>query len=256
MNKLIPAVCMALMLVGCARAGAPAASDVSADAVQKALSASGMKIDGELDAPESYRGFVGHYRGRKLPVYVMPDGKHILIGTMYDMSGHDLTTPAMRQVSAFTGAQWKALEKSTWVAEGDKNAERVVYVFTDTECPYCHKFWKASQPWLEKGGVQVRNILVAVISPKSLPRAAGILAADDPAAAWKRNEANFGKQGAPGKGKPSATAERKINANNDLMVRLGFFGTPGIVYKDADGKIHTVHGLPPDPERLKAIFEG
>src|SRR5690625_2008331 len=99
MNKLIPAVCMTLMLVGCARADAPesSATGVTADTVQKALSASGMKINGELDAPEGYQGFVGHYRGRKLPVYVMPDGKHILIGTMYDMSGHDLTTPADRK---------------------------------------------------------------------------------------------------------------------------------------------------------------
>lgn len=258
MNKLIPAACMALMLVGCARAGAPAsaASEVTAATVQKALSASGMKVDRELDAPEGYQGYVGHFRGRKLPVYVMPDGKHILIGTMYDLSGHDLTTPAMRQVSAFTEAQWQALEKSTWVAEGDKDAKRVVYVFTDTECPYCHKFWKASQPWIKKGGVQVRNILVAVISPKSLPRAAGILASDDPSVAWTQNEAGFGKQDAPAKGKPPAAAERKIDANNDLMVSLGFYGTPGVIYKDADGTIHTVHGLPPDPEQLKAIFEG
>src|SRR5690625_828456 len=216
MNKLIPAACMALMLVGCARAGAPAASDARADAVQKALSASGMRIGGKLDAPDGYQGFVGRYRGRKLPVYVRPDGKHILIGTMYDMSGHDLTTPAMRQVSAFTEAQWKALEKSTWVAEGDKDAGRVVYVFTDTECPYCHKFWKASQPWLEKGGVQVRNILVAVISPQSLPRAAAILAAADPAAAWMRIEAYLGKQGSPCKGIPAATAVGQFIDYNDV----------------------------------------
>ncbi|HET7267691.1 MAG TPA: thiol:disulfide interchange protein DsbG [Oleiagrimonas sp.] len=258
MNKLIPAACMALLLVGCARAGAPApsASDVTAETVENALSASGMKINGKLDAPDGYQGFVGQYRGRKLPVYVMPDGKHLIIGTMYDLSGHDLTTPAMRQVSAFTEAQWKTLEKSTWVAEGDADAKRVVYVFTDTECPYCHKFWKASQPWVNGGDVQVRNILVAVISPKSLPRAAGILTAADPAMAWTSNEANFGNKDAPVNADVSAAAERKIKANNDLMVRLGFYGTPGVVYKDADGTIHTVHGLPPDPERLKAIFEG
>lgn len=260
MNKLILSASLALMLVGCARADAPASEQpaVSSSTVQQALAGSGLTIAGPLQAPEGYHGFVGMFQGRKLPVYVMPDNKHIVIGTMYDLGGHDLTTPAMRQAvdAAFGQTQWKALEESTWVAEGDADAERVVYVFTDTECPYCHKFWKASQPWLAKGGVQVRNILVAVISPKSLPHAAAILESGDPAGAWRKNEQHFGQSGAAAEAEPSTATLKKIRANNTLMMRLGFYGTPGVVYKDARGEIHTLHGLPPDPQQLKAIFEG
>lgn len=264
MKHLFITACMALMLAGCAQAEAPAPTDmtpqpaVTSSTVQQALAGSGLHIVGTLEAPAGYHGFVGQYQGRKLPVYVMPDGKHLTVGTLYDMDGHDLTTAAMHRAAdaSFGEAQWKALEKATWVAEGDADAKRVVYVFTDTECPYCQRFWKASQPWIAKGGVQVRNILVAVISPDSLPHAAAILEADDPARAWQKNEKHFGKGGAASGGKPSPASRQKIQANNALMMQVGFFGTPGVVYKDSEGRIHTLHGLPPDRERLKAVFEG
>ncbi len=253
-----------LALAGCVQANAPDDQKASADApaaasstVEKALAGSGVEITGALEAPDGYQGFVGNYRGQQLPVYLLPDGKHLVVGSLYDLDGKDLTMPAMRDAAdAGLGAeQWKAMAASTWVVEGDPDAKRVVYVFTDAECPYCHHFWKASQAWLERGDVQVRNILVAVISPDSLPRAASILAADDATAAWQKNEDNFGKNPKPS-GDVDAATRKKIDANNNLMTRLGFYGTPAIVYKDKNGKIHALRGMPPDQETLRQVFEG
>lgn len=262
--KTVVAALAALLLAGCAQANAPDdAADTSrpapaqaASAAEKALAGSGVEIVGELDAPKGYHGFVGNYRGQQLPVYVMPDEKHLMVGSLYDMEGHDLTSPAMRKVadSGLGAEQWKAMEASSWIVEGDPDAKRVVYVFTDPECPYCHHFWKASQEWLKDGDVQIRNILVAVISPKSLPRSAAILGADDPTVAWQENERNFGKNGDPS-GRPSAASREKISANNELMTNLGFYGTPAIVWKDSSGKIHALRGMPPDQETLRALFE-
>lgn len=258
---LVPIAC--LLLAGCSHAEAPATDTasvpaVSSSTVQKALADTGIEITGKLDAPEGYEGFVGVYQGRSLPVYVLPDGKHLVIGSIYDMSGHDLTSPAMRRIadSGFGAAQWSMLEKATWVVEGNPHAKRVVYVFADTRCPYCHHLWQASQQWLERGNVQVRTIPVAVISPDSLPEAAVILDADDPAKAWRENERHFGSNPKPDPGAGSKLSRQKIRANSMLMNVLGFHGTPAMIYKNADGKVRILRGLPRDPDTLREVFGG
>jgi thiol:disulfide interchange protein DsbG len=240
-----------------ASASAAAAPAPAASVVQRALAANGVAITGSLEAPAGFEGFVAQYQGRELPVYALPDGKHIVIGSLLDLDGHDLTGPALAKVtsSSLGEAQWKALEGSNWVAEGDPHAKRIVYVFVDTRCPYCHHLWQASQPFLKKGGVQVRNILVGVIKAESLPEAAHILAARDPTAAWVRNESNFGKNPTPSNAAPAAAVD-KVRANAELMQELGFMGTPGIVWKDAQGKIQVLQGMPRDNAGLDAVFSG
>lgn len=251
-------------LCACARTDVPApsaapvsTSPAAASVVQQALAAEGLVINGSLDAPAGYRGYLANYRGQELPVYALPDGRHVMIGTLFDVNGENLTAQAMAQAASnsFGEAQWRQLESSAWVTEGNPKAQRIVYAFVDTRCPYCRQFWQQSQPWLTKGGVQIRNILVGVIAPESLPEAAAILAARDPARAWNRNEQNFNAPAAPA-GNPSAAATAKVKSNTDLMRQLGFMGTPAIVWKDAHGQIHVLQGLPRDPQALAAVFEG
>lgn len=278
MKKLFPLLA-ALLLSACAQANGPASHPqvpapsgapapaartsapahespaADADAVQRALAGKGLQITGTLDAPEGYEGFVASYQGRQLPVYFAPDHKHVLVGTLFDMDGHDLTSAAMTEVEAgpFTEAQWKELESASWVVEGNPQAKRIVYVFVDTRCPYCHHFWQQSQPFLKDGQVQIRDILVGVIAPESLPEAAAILAAKDPTGAWNRNEANFGSNPAPAND-PSAAAVAKIRANTTLMQKLRFMGTPSLIWKGADGRIHTLQGMPRDADMLAAVL--
>lgn len=257
--KSITTILAFLLLAGCAKADTPKESSApatSASVAEKALASSGVAITGTLEAPAGYHGFVGNYQGRQLPVYVLPDGKHLMVGSLYDLNGHDLTSPAMRKVadSGLGAAQWAMLEQSSWVLEGNPQAKRVVYVFSDTRCPYCHHLWQASQPWLEHGDVQVRNILVAVISPDSLPEAASILDAADPTKAWQDNERTFGKHAKPAANAGSAAARAKVQANSELMTTLGFFGTPALIYQGADGKIHALSGMPRDQQGLQEVF--
>lgn len=263
--KSVIATLAFLLLTGCAKADPPkdaaqasAAPASAASVAEKALAGTGVEIGGTLEAPAGYHGFVGSYRGQQLPVYVLPDGKHLVVGSLYDAQGHDLTSPAMRKVaeSGLGAAQWAMLEQSTWVAEGNPQAKRVVYVFSDTKCPYCHHLWQASQPWLKRGDVQVRTILVAVISPDSLPEAASILDATDPTAAWQTHERDFGKHAKPAANAGSAAARGKVQANGELMTTLGFFGTPALIYKDADGRIHALSGMPRDQQGLQEVFGG
>lgn len=263
MKKFSP-VFAAALLCACTQGGTQPPSQTSTTAapatatsvVRKALAANGITISGTLNAPAGYTGYVAQYQGRTLPVYALPDGHHLVLGTLFDLDGHNLTTTAMKgaQRDAFGEAQWQSLQSASWVAEGNPQAKRIVYTFVDTRCPYCHHLWKRSQPWLEKGNVQVRNILVGVIRAESLPEAAAILDADDPTAAWTENERNYGHNPPP-KQNSSTAAIEKVRANTELMTRLGFTGTPSLIWKDGKGQIHTLRGLPRDPQALAAVFE-
>lgn len=274
--KILLALLAAISLSACAQTSSPPASSrpaasaaasaatrtPNADAhpadaaeVQRALGKTGLEITGTLEAPAGYNGFLARYQGRELPIYALPDGQHIVVGSLFDLSGQDLTRPQMEKLasSSFTEAQWKQLESAHWLVEGNPKAKRIVYVFVDTRCPFCHHLWQASQPFLKKGNVQIRDILVGVIAPESLPEGAGILASKDPTAAWNRNEENFGKNPEPSHDVP-ADAVAKIRSNTQLMQQLGFMGTPSIIWKDDAGKIHTLQGMPRDKDGVAAIF--
>lgn len=221
----------------------------------RALAGKGITITATLPAPAGFKGFVGSYQGKNLPVYLLPDGKHVVIGSVFDESGNDLTQAPLQEASSpgVTEASWNELGKSTWIAEGSATPKRIVYVFTDTECPYCQKLWLATQPLLAGGDVQVRNIMVAVIAPKSLNRAAAILDSSDPAATLRQHENSFGHSSVEPVKTVSAGTEKHIAANIALMESMNIDGTPALVYKDSTGKVHMLPGMPSD-DRLKAIF--
>lgn len=221
----------------------------------QALASKGVTIKGSLPAPAGFKGYVGSYQGQPMPVYLLPDGKHVVIGTLLDAQGNDLTQQPLQAATApsLSEATWAELGKASWIAEGASKPKRIVYVFTDTECPYCHKLWLATQPLLAGGDVQVRHIMVAVIAPQSLNRAAAILDASDPKRALHQHENTFGHSIVQPLASVPAATEKRIAANVALMQKLGIHGTPATVYKDASGKIRMARGMLPD-NRLKSIF--
>lgn len=241
-------VCLALLLAACAQA-----QDYPAPI--QALASKGVAIKGTLPAPAGFKGYVGDFRGQPIPVYLLPDGKHVAVGTLFDASGNDLTQAPLQTATApaLDASLWADLGKATWVAEGATQPKRIVYVFTDTECPYCNKLWKATQPLLANGNVQVRHIIVAVIAPKSVNRAATILDAPDQKAVLHQHENSFGHSTVQPTANVPAAIMKQIGANEQLMHKLGIQGTPATIYKDAAGKIHMAQGMLPD-DQLKAIF--
>ena len=80
-------------------------------------------------------------------------------------------------------AVWGQLEKSHWIADGREGAPRTVYVFTDPNCPYCNKLWADARPWVDAGKLQLRHVMVGILTPTSAGKAAALLGAKDPAAA-------------------------------------------------------------------------
>ena len=180
-----------------------------------------------------------------------------------------LGAPA-RAVEAWSGAQgqvgaprpgWNELEHARWIADGRDDAPRRIYVFMDANCGYCVKLWAQSRPWVDAGKVQLRYLMVGVISPTSGGKAATILADRNPSArldAYERAHA-FGV--APhAMGHPDVepldpippALGRLLDDHLRLMVGLSLRGTPGIAFRALNGQVATRPGL--SAEDMALIF--
>ncbi|HEX6550408.1 MAG TPA: thiol:disulfide interchange protein DsbG [Gammaproteobacteria bacterium] len=157
-------------------------------------------------------------------------------------------------------AQWQQLETTDWIAEGAAKPQHVLYAFIDPNCPYCHDFWRDAQTQY-KHGLQVRYILVGIISDTSPTKAAAILEADDPLKALRQNELAWGASpgGSPGGGiaplrQLDFSMRLKLMMHSKLAREFGILGTPGLVWKDRSGTIHVLQSAP-RPAELSQIVE-
>ena len=212
----------------------------------KALEAQGVEVIGTFAAPGGLTGYAGMIEQQPLAIYLTADGKQAIIGTMIDAKGANLSLePLDRLVSKpMTGKIWKQLEKSAWIADGSKNAPRVVYTFTDPNCPYCNKFWNDARPWVKAGKVQLRHVIVAILTDTSAGKAAALLSAKDPQVALSQHEQRHASGGVKPLGQISATVRAQLDANQKLMQQLGASATPTIFYKDASGNLQKIQGAP------------
>lgn len=212
----------------------------------KALEAKGVEVIGTFDAPGGLSGYAGMIEQQPLAIYLTADGKQAIVGSMIDAEGVDLSQePLNRLVSKpMTEKVWKLLEGSSWIADGAKNAPRVIYTFTDPNCPYCNKFWKDARPWIKAGKVQVRHVIVAILGPTSPGKAAALLSAQDPQAALTQHEQQHGSGGIKPLAQVLPKVRAQLDANQMLMQQLGFSATPTILYRDGDGNLKNMQGAP------------
>jgi len=117
-----------------------------------------------------------------MALYLSADGKSVLAGTLYDAQGNDLSSAPLEQLVYAPMAKevWAKMEKSSWIQDGDTNAPRTVYLFSDPNCPYCNMFWEQARPWVKAGKVQLRHIMVGIIRQDSPGKSAALLASPDP----------------------------------------------------------------------------
>lgn len=146
-------------------------------------------------------------------------------------------------------AIWQDLEDSAWILDGDDQASRVLYTFTDPNCPYCREFWKKARPWVEAGEVQLRHVMIGVLEPDSPAKASALLGADDPAAALHAHESGEAPMA------PSAQPrhiEEQVYHNNQLFESLGFFTTPTTVFRVGD-QLDRIQGVPDDADFIELM---
>ncbi|MDP2032545.1 MAG: thiol:disulfide interchange protein DsbG [Polaromonas sp.] len=231
-------------------------------AALQALEKQGVTVVGTFPAPGGLTAWAGYIGQRPLSMFVTPDGKHVIAGTLLDAQGNEVAEAALEQAvrGAMTAGAWSKLESSHWIEDGKKGAPRTVYVFTDPNCPYCNKFWADARPWVDSGKVVLRHVMVGILTPTSAGKAAALLADKDPAAALAAYERGHMEQNAKSIAsrqvrplgdaglKPLATIpadiQAKLAANERLMASLRLQATPAMVWRDATGAVQMRSGAP------------
>jgi len=212
----------------------------------RALGKLGLAVEGTFSAPGGLTGYIGQAGGETTVVYVTADGAQVITGPMLDAAGNNLTERHIQRhrLAGQSQAVWNSLEAAAWVREGGDDAARVVYVITDANCGFCNQFWQESQPYIGDAA-QLRHVLVGIMAPTSLSKAARILAADDPTAALVEHKERQYRDGGiePLEPVPEAVKAR-IQANEALMREWGVHVTPTIIYKDRNGDVQTFMGMP------------
>lgn len=209
----------------------------------------GVKVVKTFPASSGLTGWVLMEGARYSIVFTTADKKTLLMGALIDENGENLSAQYAEKYipKPDLGTLYRELEKAAYVVEGTaKDPKSVIYVFVDANCPFCHLTWKALQPY-EKAGLQVRWLPVATLTPTSMPKAIDVMTAPDKTAAFRKMEENHGKNWAPSaKATESANpvVAASIRKNGELMEKIGISGTPGVIWKDKQGRINVKGGMP------------
>lgn len=239
-------------------AGCSQADNPDLPATLQALEKQGLTVIEEFDVGGEGRGEVRAFAGvagdQPVAVYLLSGGSAI-VGTRVNANGEAVDEPMLLELVAKPmGEQtWARLEAANWVLDGAADAPRVVYTFSDPNCPYCNRFWETARPWIDSGKVQLRHLLVGIIKEDSPTKVAAILDADDPSAALLENERRFAEGGVAPAQTVSAEVQAVLDANQMLMVSQGFRGTPGIIVRDENGLIQKYNGMP-QPDALADVL--
>ncbi|QXI32398.1 thiol:disulfide interchange protein DsbG [Pseudomonas promysalinigenes] len=235
-----------------------AAPLVQAENLPKAIQqmqAKGAEIKGGFDAPNGLRGYAAQYQNNALALYLTPDGKHVLVGSLFDEQGKDLSAEPLQKLvyAPMSKALWAKMESAAWIADGKDSAPRKVYLFSDPNCPYCNMFWEQARPWVESGKVQLRHIMVGIIREDSPGKSAALLAAKEPAKALHDHEKAGKASTLKALDKVPEAVQQKLAANMALMEEMGLQATPAIFYQDEQGSLQSQQGAP-RPELLGKIL--
>jgi thiol:disulfide interchange protein DsbG len=224
------------------------------DTIKKQLEKDGFEFVKKIPAPEGLTGWVGHEDQYSNTVFISNDGRYYIKGDLFDAQGTNISSTQIEthMKKAILDDVWKSLERSTWIQDGKKDAPRIVYVFSDPNCPYCHKFWQSARPWVNAGKVQLRHIQVGIIREESRAQVATLLLSKNPEAVFHDVNLNKGKKHLKKAANIPLEIAEKIDFNQSLMGKYGFFSTPSMAWRDSKGVFQSTQGMPKD---LKDIFE-
>ncbi|WPE50921.1 thiol:disulfide interchange protein DsbG [Pseudomonas aeruginosa] len=161
----------------------------------------------------------------------------------------DLLLDAQDAEAGLTGGTPRTIEGPLYVAD----APRVVYLFSDPNCPYCTMFWEQARPWVDAGKVQLRHIMVGIIREDSEAKSAALLASKDPQKALHDHEQAGKASTLKPLAKIPAAVRKQLAGNMELMESMGAAATPAIFYLNAEGRMQQQQGAP-QPDQLAEIL--
>ncbi len=191
-------------------------------------------------------------------LYADAKGQYLFAGSIINAQGQDLTQQYTNEYinSKIAGPAYAQAMNLNYFTSGSDTAPHKAVVIMDPNCIFCHTLYQKIEPLIESGQLQVRWLPVAFRDPSSPGKAAAMLNAGSDAASDKllaQNEANFDEQTESGsltplqpdsKNMAVTAAFSKVAQNTQFFSQSGFNGTPTILYKEKDGKVMMVPGLP------------
>lgn len=256
---IIPAVIACCFSTALAAAKTKAAPADGAKAIITKLTGDKAKVIQEFDAVGNLKGFVLTSKDGKAPrsiVYTDKDGKYLLIGSFAIVSptGQNLSRQYEQKyiTSVVAPKAYVDAAKTKWFLAGKNTAKHKAYMIVEPNCSACHLAYEQVKPMIDSGDLAIRFIMVSFLRPDSEAKAAAILDAKDPSAAFAKDEKGFDMKTESGGITPaktvSAATKAKIKANMDFMMKHQFQATPVLIYKTNDGKYQTNAGFPRDPK--------
>ncbi len=160
-------------------------------------------------------------------VYYAPESEHLLIASIFNKNGVNLTALAQE---AGTAKRLKAIDTALAFAIGPEGAPTVIE-FTDPDCPYCRaldRYWAAKAA----EGKPARRLVffVSGIHPEAAAKAEHVFCSPDKAAAFKAVYAGA----APAVLRTCAEGRAKVEAHAKIVSSAAITGTPTLI---AGGKL-------------------
>lgn len=156
-------------------------------------------------------------------VYLSADGRYFIRGDILDtVSRENLTENRKNAARKKLIAQ---LDEKKMLIYGPEQPKRILYVFTDIDCPYCAKL-HLEVPELNKAGVQVRYLAYprAGVGSPSYRKYVSVYCADDPLQALTDAKA--------GRIIPAKQCDNPVQEHFELGRSMGVSGTPTIFVDD------------------------
>lgn len=211
--------------------------------------------------------------GQEQYFYVLPDQSAFVMGLLFDETGKAVTIDQVRKLQKEMAGDdvlnslasdlpdrqaaseqnaskeflspseqlFSDIEESNWLPIGGTNAP-VAYAFIDPQCPHCHTMVQNLRAdYIETGKLQLRMIPVG-FRPDTLAQAAFLLASPDPKAIFY--DQLDGKQNAiPVR---ADINQQGVQRNLLVMQTWDLDVTPLVIYRDVNGTVKIVRGVPAD----------
>ena len=216
-----------------------------------------VKILHAFPAPDNLIGYIVQAgKGKPTILYADKQGHYILFGALFDHNGKNLTalTQQHYQQHAPTSHPGTApsvitdAAKTSWFEQGNPHAAHQLYVVAEPNCSACHFFYNTLQPYIGKGLVTIRWIMVGFLKPSSPGKAMAIMMAKNPAKALWENETHFDATSETGgiAPIPSRVGSQHFARNMAFIHHHHFTSTPILIYRDKTGKVSLLKGALPN----------
>lgn len=218
-RRALPLLAMAMLaMLPLSRANADATTDKIKDALKSRLG-SDIEVRDVLKTP-----IPGIYEVDTADQIVYSDakGEYVITGDLMDLKNHVNLTDA--RASELNKIDFAKLPLNDAVKMVKGNGERKIAVFSDPNCPYCHKL---EEELKSVDNVTVYTFLFPILSPDSTVKSKSIWCSTDRAKAWTGWMLDRRAPSAPG------TCDTTVLSHNlELGRSLRITGTPTVFLAD------------------------